>query len=61
VGAAVVRAIRTDVAEIDVAAAQVRLGGRLGPLAPGLVASLARRQGVGRVRSAMARARRERS
>jgi short-subunit dehydrogenase len=58
VAAAVVRAIRTDVAEIDVAAPLVRLGGMLGPAAPALVAALARRQGVGQVRREMAIARR---
>jgi short-subunit dehydrogenase len=58
VGAAVVRAIRADVAEIDVAAPLLRLGGVLGSIAPALVAALARRQGVGEVRREMATARR---
>ena len=58
VAAAVVRAIREDVAEIDVAAPLLRLGGTLGSISPGLVATLARRQGVGAVRREMARARR---
>jgi short-subunit dehydrogenase len=58
VAAAVVRAIRDDVAEIDVAAPLLRLGGALGSFAPALVAALARRQGVGQVRREMAIARR---
>ena len=58
VAAAVVRAIRRDIAEVDVAAPLVRLGGLLGPIAPGLVAALARRQRVGEVRRSMAAARR---
>jgi short-subunit dehydrogenase len=58
VAAAVVRAVRRDIAEIDVAAALLRLGGVLGPTTPALVAALARRQDVGRVRREMASARR---
>jgi short-subunit dehydrogenase len=58
VAAAVARAIERDLAEVDVAAPLMRLGGVLGPLAPGLVAGLARRQGAGEVRRQMAAARR---
>jgi short-subunit dehydrogenase len=58
VAAAVVKAIRGDVAEVDVAAPLLRLAGFLGPIAPALVAALARRQGVGEVRRSMAAARR---
>jgi hypothetical protein len=36
----------------------MRLGGALGPLAPALVAALARRQGAGEVRRQMAAVRR---
>jgi short-subunit dehydrogenase len=59
VAAAVVKAIRTNAAEIDVAAPLMRLGGRLGALTPGLVAAIARRQGAEQIRRAMADARRE--
>jgi short-subunit dehydrogenase len=58
VAAAVVKAIRTNAAEIDVAAPLMRLGGRLGSLTPGLVAAIARRQGAEQIRRAMADARR---
>jgi len=58
VAGAVVRAIEADVAELDVAAPLLRLGGVLGPLAPALIAALARRQDVGQVRRQMAAARR---
>src|SRR5262245_48976274 len=55
---AVCRAIEQDVGEIDVAAPLVRLGGKLGGIAPGLVARTARRQGVERVRRDLIAARR---
>jgi short-subunit dehydrogenase len=58
VAAAVARAVERDLAEVDVAAPLMRLGGVLGPLAPALVAGLARRQGAGEVRRRMAAARR---
>jgi hypothetical protein len=58
VAAAVVKAIRTNAAEVDVAAPLMRLGGRLGSLTPALVAAIARRQGAERIRRAMADARR---
>ena len=58
VGVAVARAIERDLAEVDVAAPLMRLGGALGPLAPALVAALARRQGAGEVRRQMAAVRR---
>jgi short-subunit dehydrogenase len=58
VAAAVARAIQADIAEIDVAAPLLRLGGALGSIAPAVVAALARRQGVGLIRREMAIARR---
>jgi hypothetical protein len=60
VAEAVARAVERDLAEVDVAAPLMRLGGVLGPLAPALVAGLARRQGAGEVRRRMAAARRAR-
>lgn len=46
---AVLRAVRDDVAEIDVAAFEQRLGGWLAPLFPGLVSSLQRMGGGDRI------------
>ena len=59
VAAAVLKAIRTNAAELEVAAPPLRVAGRLGPVAPALVARLARQRGVDRIRREMASARRE--
>jgi short-subunit dehydrogenase len=58
VARAVVRAIRTNAAELEVAAAPLRLAGALGPIAPTLVARIARQRGVDQIRREMASARR---
>jgi short-subunit dehydrogenase len=59
VAAAVVKAIRTNAAELEVAAPPLRVAARLGPIAPTLVARIARQRGVDQIRREMATARRE--
>jgi short-subunit dehydrogenase len=59
VAAAVVKAIRTNPAELEVAAPPLRVAARLGPIAPTLVAKIARQRGVDQIRREMASARRE--
>jgi short-subunit dehydrogenase len=58
VARAVLRAVRDDVAEIDVAAFEQVLGGYLFPLAPGLVNALQRASGGGAIAQRMADAQR---
>jgi short-subunit dehydrogenase len=58
VARAVISAIELDRAELTVAKGSVRISAQLGMIAPGLVGSLARRAGAGRVRAQMLAARR---
>jgi short-subunit dehydrogenase len=54
VAAAVLRAIRRDLAEVDVAPFSARFGARLALLAPGLVATMQRRVGADRLLAELA-------
>jgi short-subunit dehydrogenase len=54
VAAGVVRAIRRDKGDVDVAPAFVRFSGKLNALAPELVAGLSRRMGAGEVAASIA-------
>ena len=49
VAAGVLRAVRRDLAEVDVAPVTARLGARLALIAPGLMAAAGRRAGADRL------------